>query len=630
MTAPTKTAPLPAAALDRLLGDGELAKAFLDKVRTFDPDQAPPSLTDLTAELTAELGREHRHVVRRSLLRMASNDIITLDPPAMADWAIQAITGQSGGAPGGSPGGPAAIPLDKLHPNPWNPRKSVDPDALTALKISLLGAGQAQPILVRPHPEAVGQFQIVAGERRWRAASAALEAGEASSEFDPGAGLACTVRDLTDAQAKALTFAENAVRTDPASLDQCDAFAKARAQVVEEGGDVGAFMRQIADALGHKDTRGVQQMILVSTKLVELGRQAFADDRIKLAHARVIAGAHEEIQTTLINRFLSGDATYRTEAMLQKRRSELELLAETHVQANAAGRTPRSGDAPADAKPMEDRPEPVSIDQFDRTLDRPISQPNAHGVYAPQDIIIAKGDRPKTGVSIKLARGSDGNWRFALQTDLPNGWSTGPISHKTESYDTRKVAFEAAWLAACAWVRKQAAVWSAGGVSAQANRRALKRIWKELGRAEDELIFSQPSSTSKAAASASQPKTKPPAPTEIPPHLKAAQAASQGEAPAPQSLSSFQLLRALGRAVRDGAIRIECHAEGPLDIEGVKRAVALFETFAAHCQDGAQLGVPARVPDLLYTPKHPGEPWTYGGAALAHDDKSETDTEDAA
>ena len=62
------------------------------------------------------------------------------------------------------------IDIDRLHPNPRQPRKRQREEALRALASSLADEGFLQPILVRPHPTVEGQYEIVAGERRWRAA----------------------------------------------------------------------------------------------------------------------------------------------------------------------------------------------------------------------------------------------------------------------------------------------------------------------------------------------------------------------------------------------------------------------------------------------------------------------------
>ena len=65
------------------------------------------------------------------------------------------------------------IPLDLLEPNPYQPRNHMDQDALIELSHSIRSSGILQPLLVRPHPLDPTRVQIVAGERRWRAAALA-------------------------------------------------------------------------------------------------------------------------------------------------------------------------------------------------------------------------------------------------------------------------------------------------------------------------------------------------------------------------------------------------------------------------------------------------------------------------
>src|SRR5262245_32722325 len=80
--------------------------------------------------------------------------------------------------PDGGPAAPgehaAEVPIEQLEANPQQPRLAMDPAALQALAASIRESGMVQPILVRPHE---GRYQIIAGERRWRAS---LELGLAT------------------------------------------------------------------------------------------------------------------------------------------------------------------------------------------------------------------------------------------------------------------------------------------------------------------------------------------------------------------------------------------------------------------------------------------------------------------
>jgi ParB family chromosome partitioning protein len=105
------------------------------------------------------------------------------------------------------------VPLDLLEPNPYQPRSSMDPGALEELAQSIRLRGILQPLLVRPHPATDGRFQIVAGERRWRAAQ---RAGLKE--------LLVVVKDVTPKEAFELALVENVQRADLNPIEIAEAF----------------------------------------------------------------------------------------------------------------------------------------------------------------------------------------------------------------------------------------------------------------------------------------------------------------------------------------------------------------------------------------------------------------------
>jgi ParB family chromosome partitioning protein len=111
------------------------------------------------------------------------------------------------------------LPVELIRPNPNQPRKRFDGDGLTALAASLTERGVVQPILVRPL--AGGTYELVAGERRWRAAQlAGLET------------IPAIVRDHDDAATLELALIENMAREDLNPVEE----ARAIAALVEELG----------------------------------------------------------------------------------------------------------------------------------------------------------------------------------------------------------------------------------------------------------------------------------------------------------------------------------------------------------------------------------------------------------
>lgn len=111
------------------------------------------------------------------------------------------------------------LPVETIKPNPNQPRTKIDPEALSALASSIEANGVVQPLLVRPLPD--GSYELIAGERRWRAAQAA--------------GLAkvpAVVRDQELAERLQVALIENMVREDLNPVDE----ARACAALVDELG----------------------------------------------------------------------------------------------------------------------------------------------------------------------------------------------------------------------------------------------------------------------------------------------------------------------------------------------------------------------------------------------------------
>jgi ParB family chromosome partitioning protein len=117
---------------------------------------------------------------------------------------------QSAGASGSAPQKPVAahgeqrmVPVDRITPSPFNPRKNFDTAELDELANSIREKGLVQPIILRPVGTGGHTYEIVAGERRWRAAQ------RASLHVVPA-----IVRALTDQEALELAIIENVQRTD--------------------------------------------------------------------------------------------------------------------------------------------------------------------------------------------------------------------------------------------------------------------------------------------------------------------------------------------------------------------------------------------------------------------------------
>jgi ParB family transcriptional regulator, chromosome partitioning protein len=111
------------------------------------------------------------------------------------------------------------VPVALIRPNPDQPRKRFDPESISALARSIADAGLVQPLILRPLPD--GRFELIAGERRWRAAQ------EAGLEAVPA-----LVRDEDETRRLQTALIENVAREDLNPVDQ----ARACAALVEELG----------------------------------------------------------------------------------------------------------------------------------------------------------------------------------------------------------------------------------------------------------------------------------------------------------------------------------------------------------------------------------------------------------
>ena len=110
-------------------------------------------------------------------------------------------------------GKPREIPLDQIDPNPFQTRTQVNEDQLAELAASIAANAVVQHILVRP--QANGRFQLIAGERRWRA-----------SQLAGKATIPAILRQVSDEQAMEITIVENLQRADLNPMEQARAFER--------------------------------------------------------------------------------------------------------------------------------------------------------------------------------------------------------------------------------------------------------------------------------------------------------------------------------------------------------------------------------------------------------------------
>ncbi len=127
---------------------------------------------------------------------------------------LAALLGEVGRTPQAD-GAVGALDAGLLEANPFQPRGPVTDSDLAELAASIRVQGVLQPLLVRPHPDRRGHYQIIAGERRWRASRLA-----GLSEVP------CFVRAMTDADASAAALVENLQRQDLNPIEEAQGFKR--------------------------------------------------------------------------------------------------------------------------------------------------------------------------------------------------------------------------------------------------------------------------------------------------------------------------------------------------------------------------------------------------------------------
>ena len=166
-------------------------------------------------------------------------------------------------------GSVTSLPLSEIEPDPDQPRKHFDVEALTALSNSIRENGLLQPIAVRPKKAGTG-YVIIAGERRWRAAH------EAGLDEVP-----VIVKDVTDEQAAALALIENLQRED---LDPIEVAEGCRRLIDEYG----LTQEQAAQRIG-KSRSAVTNTLRLLT-LPDPVREKVRTGAISPGHAKAILG----------------------------------------------------------------------------------------------------------------------------------------------------------------------------------------------------------------------------------------------------------------------------------------------------------------------------------------------------
>ncbi|HSI41269.1 MAG TPA: ParB/RepB/Spo0J family partition protein [Xanthobacteraceae bacterium] len=243
---------------------------------------------------------------------------------------LAALIGESNGEAAGRLGsGSRRVPVAMLRPNPRNPRQSFGADELAELAASVRERGIIQPIVVRTAPGATEAFEIVAGERRWRAAQ------QAGLHEVP-----VVIVEVDDRAALEIAIIENVQRADLNALEEAMGYQALADQF-------GYGQHDVARIIGKSRSHVANTLRLL--KLPDSVKAYLADGRLSAGHARALVTQDdpEAIAHAIVERGLNVRAV---EALAQE---------QAEAKARAAGRPPR-----------RPRPEP---DADTRALERRLS-----------------------------------------------------------------------------------------------------------------------------------------------------------------------------------------------------------------------------------------------------------------
>lgn len=213
----------------------------------------------------------------------------------------EAIRGDTSPAPApseqSSNQGVATISVAQIHPNPDQPRRHFSDEKLDELAASISRHGIIQPIVVRPH---AGGFQIVAGERRWRAAQRA-------QIHD----IPAIIRDFDDAETLEIALLENIQRQDLNPIEEAEAYKK----LTELFGHSASALADLV----HKSRSHVANMLRLLDLPVAI-RDLVIEERLSMGHARALLGSNDSVRLAMVV-IKQGLSVRATEALLKKERS---------------------------------------------------------------------------------------------------------------------------------------------------------------------------------------------------------------------------------------------------------------------------------------------------------------------
>ena len=226
-----------------------------------------------------------------------------------------------------APGPRRELPIEFLKPNPDQPRRQFDDEAIAELAGSIKTRGLLQPILVRPMGR--DDYQIVAGERRWRAAQ------KAKLHDVP-----VIIRELTDEETAEIALIENVQRVDLNPIEEAEAYHR----LVEA---YGRTQEEVAKAVGKSRSHVANMLRLLGLPAPALN--ALSAGKITMGHARALLGL-DDPAAALKAVLAKGLSVRETEAFAREQRAPEK----PDVAPKSSGKTsPSKGASDSDTRALE-------------------------------------------------------------------------------------------------------------------------------------------------------------------------------------------------------------------------------------------------------------------------------------
>lgn len=198
--------------------------------------------------------------------------------------------------------GALTVPIEQVTPNPDQPRRVFDQAALAELADSIRHRGIIQPLIVRQHPQDSDIYQIVAGERRWRAAQIA-QLHE----------LPVLVRSFSDEEMLEVAIIENIQRADLNAIDEAASYRQLMTRF-------GHTQEKLAEALGKSRSHIANLLRLLN--LPDQVQEWVRDDKLTAGHARALVTAENPVP--LARKIIEKDLSVRAvEALMREKTTKL-------------------------------------------------------------------------------------------------------------------------------------------------------------------------------------------------------------------------------------------------------------------------------------------------------------------